>query len=267
MTYSKYIDEVLQKIYNLYEDGADFKQTRWIFNWNDVDSNEKNVDSALQEIDSLNYLSSKGIINIKLEENPQFHLRRDMADSKTFQGYREINSGIYKKFWKSSDYKISKIKIFNPKADKAWAGFDYAAWITKFDIDKFKLECENRSLFLLNETVKGNLIISFGTVSVKFGNKSIRLQQLSESSRTQKILEYCKENQGRKILAEEIKDKASTSNFKYLTSVLENNKFFNRNNGLLKDFIEIDKRSILLRTEAYVSRENYDAIIKSSIKS
>ena len=67
-TVEKWIREVLRKLFEDFRIGADFKNTRWIFTWNDKLTDAVNRANILYEHNALRFLANTGAITLH-EEN------------------------------------------------------------------------------------------------------------------------------------------------------------------------------------------------------
>src|SRR6266446_67180 len=116
-----WIKRVLEKLDNFSKLGADFKKTRWLFDWNNSKSVQQNNEQYRGESNALIHLANTGTISIESKLSSKVPLELE--------------------YYKFNEHG-SDIPHFLDKAKKSGAKWYVVYWITSFDYPKYLEQCK-----------------------------------------------------------------------------------------------------------------------------
>jgi hypothetical protein len=252
---------ILKKIYALYDSGADFVMTRWLFSWDDNLLPIENINNAQEEQLVLNELKNRKCIDFRIEENPTDCLNQSMQKSPTFADYMMLDKSNplkgFKKFNSRDDYKISNFIYINPENDKAWVDYDWAVWITDFDYDKFITSCRFFGFDPVNKSTEAMLKMdNLSTPVVTINDIEYRFKTMRHGQNPCNILNHCLDGKsGKDVKLDELNKDFTISNNSNLNKIFQGT-VFNQKDGVLKEFVSISAKVIMVRNVKYLNKES-----------
>lgn len=237
---------VLHKIQALLEDKADFKMTRWLFDWDETKAPVENIPEAQQEHEALNWLRLNHVLELKVEGNFT----------------RPEDSRFPRKFHNSDDYWIAEgIKAYDPESDKAWRNYDWCVWITKLELQKFITISRENGYDPKGEGVNARLELeNMTTPKIIVNGVEYKFKPLRYDQSPGKILHYCLANKpGVWVKLEDLKEPLKLNDVANLKKVFQGTDFSPKR-GALQDFMMLQPKIIKVVPNRFISSETYRQI-------
>lgn len=234
----------MEKIYLLQIDKADFVKTRWLFNWDESKAPAENIPGALGELEALKDLRQQGVVDLLDERN-------EANPTKT-------------KFRELADYQISQTKFYRPDADKAYLWFDWCAWITGLDYEKFAGACRDNGFQPNTGATEAYFSLeSFNIPVVAINGMRYKMKMFRSGHRPEEIVLFCLDDKsGKLVTLDDLLDKGILSRPTNLNQVFAKTQFGSRN--ALSPFVTIRPDRIKVSRQAILSPEQQAKIIAVS---
>lgn len=248
------VRRVLQKIYALKAiDKADFVNTRWLFDWSVDKAPVDNVPIATGELEALKNLELEGVIALIVEVN-EAHINTFDFDSPPKTRFRGVK-----------DYQISQHKVYKPEKDTAYLGFDWCAWITALDYEKFLIACKNNGFEPSTGVTEGVLSLESLNIPVVTTNGiSYRMKPLKSGKAPEEIINYCLTDKPNKIVTvDELIAAGVIERRANLKQVFGKTQFGSKS-AAIKPFVTIQPDSIRVLQKAMLNPEQQSKIITVS---
>jgi hypothetical protein len=208
--------KVLNKLYGLHSDGADFAETRWRFDWDTEQGAAPNIVSCTEELLALTTLSQVGVIDM---------VKRTTDNGRTPYSATEFN-------WLTQD-----VFSLDPSTDYASQRYTWAVWLTGFNYQEFRRRCA--ALGFDPETRGAPAQLSFTSISVptvSLEGSEYLLNPLSEGGKPFNIVSYCLTKPGELVPLDELRRQSGLTTVTNINQALKRS-YFDRNNGLLRYFV------------------------------
>jgi hypothetical protein len=134
---NKWLQRVVFKLNNLFLDGSDFDDRRWIFDWDDKLTTKENLDNCGGEDRALETLRQAKVIKARCDEN--WYRNQVIQAQEELEIAKSLNPNIPK--WQRNtvwgDWETT---------DPAHKEYDYLWFSDGFDYDRFKTFCETHGI-------------------------------------------------------------------------------------------------------------------------
>ena len=242
----KWIKRVLIKLNELFLEGSDFDDRRWIFDWDDKLSTDKNLENVWNEDRALETLTKAEVIKSRSLDN---RYRNEVLNSIELHGEDATVYGD----WRTTD--------------PAHREYEYERWIDGFNYKNFQRFCELHGFNPSNNGILVKLEIGSGvTPVVNAQGVKYRLTALGAGTIPQEIIQYASKNFDEELSIEVLR--TVTKNIQLKADSANIKQFFRKNvfgsNGVLAPFADISSKSFSLKSTAILSPSELAAIEKSS---
>lgn len=244
-TPEKWIQVVLRKLFEDHRLGADFKHSRWIFNWDESLTSSLNRVNILYEHNALRTISASGVVRLDEKEVNKSSVTQD-------------------RYNRLIDYKLNSSIYNKPNDDNVINNYSFAVWITYFDYKRFLQQCKiyNVSTNIHNVTAK----LRFEHIStpvVTAGRIDYMLSSMALEGKAFRVIEYSYNNPQRTISLDELNRNLRIKGTTNLRELLKQTHFSYRN-GALKPFLSVKPQSIKLKPRIKLSPGELKLIEASS---
>ena len=242
----KWIKRVLTKLNELFLEGSDFDDRRWIFDWDDKLSTDKNLENVWDEDRALETLTKAEVIKSRSLEN---RYRNEVLNSIELHGK---NATVY------SDWYTT---------DPAHREYEYERWLDGFNYKSFQRFCELHGFNPSNNGILAKLEIGSGVTPVVHAQGvKYRLVALGAGTIPQEIIQYAAKNFDEELSIEVLR--ASTKNIQLKADNANIKQCFRKNvfgsKGVLARFADISSKSFELKREVILTPSELAAIEKVS---
>lgn len=245
---NKWIHRVLFKLNELFLNGSDFDDRRWIFDWDENLKKSTNLDNVWNEDRALETLTKAGVIKSRSLVN---RYREEVLSSIELHGK---NATVY------GDWNTT---------DPAHREYEYERWIDAFNYKNFQRFCELHGFNPSNNGITCKLeILSGVTPIIHAQGTRYHLYSLEAGSIPQTVVEYAAKKLDVEITLDELRQhinhiqlKSSKANLKQF---FKNNVFSDEK--VLGRFAQITPKTFLLKSEALLTSTEIAAIEKISTK-
>lgn len=252
----QWIERVLFKLNELFLEGSDFEDRRWIFDWGDKLSKKQNLENVADEDRAIETLTQAGVIVTRSIDNhyrgQQLRANEELEMAKFFNP----NVPSHATNTLSSDWNST---------DQAHREYDWLRLLDGFNYEKFQRFCE---LHGFNPSTNGTIakleIISDVTPVVEVAGKRYTLPTLSTAGVPQKIIAYASKHFDTLLEIDDLRENVHATQ---LTAKGANIKQSFRKNifsGELASFADISSKSFMLKSQALITPSELEAIRKLS---
>jgi hypothetical protein len=222
ITPEDWIRIVLRKIQEYSRRGADFKETRWLFDWDDSLDTAINSANIHAEQSALNTLANNKVIDLRIEN---------------------VNTDL-KRFNRIEDYKLNAHTYEKPDSDIVSNHSGLAYWVTNFDQEIFDKLCKKYHVSQKLHAVSAQLFFEeFTTPVVRANSTTYRFKSMRDGSPAFQIVKYAYEQPGQIIKLSVLKEHIKLHGVRNINVALKATQF-NSNDGSLKPFIKTKSDTI-----------------------
>lgn len=254
----QWIERVLFKLNELFLEGSDFEDRRWIFDWDDKLSKKQNLSNVADEDRAIETLTQAGVIVTRSIDN--YYRNQQLRVNEELEMAKFFNPNV-------PDYATNTVSSDWNSTDPAHREYDWLRLIDRFNYEKFQRFCE---LHGFNPSTNGTIarlaIISDVTPVVDVANKRYTLPTLSAGSVTQEIIAYASKHFDTLLEIDAIHKNVHAIQ---LTTKNANLKQFFRKNifsGALASFADISSKSFMLKSQALITPSELEAIRQLSTR-
>lgn len=254
----KGIERVLFKLNELFLDGSDFDDRRWIFDWDDNLSRKQNLDNVSDEDRAIETLTQAGIIVTRSLEN--YYRDQQLRANEELEIAKSLNPNI-------PSYATNTLSSNWNSTDPAHREYDWLRMLDGFNYEKFQRFCELHSFNpSSNGTIATLEIVSGVTPVVEVEGRRYNLPTLSAGSITQEIIAYASKRLDTLLQLDDLRKNVHATQ---LTAKDANIKqFFKKNvfSKTLASFAVISSKSFMLKRQALITPSELEAIRKISTR-
>lgn len=243
---SEQIRRVLFKLNELFLEGSDFDDRRWIFDWNDTLSLDANLENVWNEDRALETLTKAGIIQSRSIDNEYKHQH---DKSVAAHGEKAIVWGDWY------------------KTDSARREYEYERWIDGFNYKDFQRFCELHGFNPSSEGVIAHLELLSGVTPVVVAQEErFILPTLGAGRVTQKVIAYAANHPDIRQSLDELR--ANVNAPQLAADNVNINQLFKKNifSNTLSSFAEISPRSFMLKSQALIIPSELEEIRRTSTR-
>jgi hypothetical protein len=242
----KWIHRVLFKLNELFLNGSDFEDRRWIFDWDDRLKLSTNLDNVWNEDRALETLTKAEVI---ISRSLQNRYREEVLHSIEMHGEKATVYGD----WHTTD--------------PAHREYEYERWIDGFNYKNFQSFCELYGYNPVNNGILCKLEISSGVMPIIHAQGvSYRLLSLEAGSIPQVVVQYSAKKFDVEIPLDELRQNINHVQLKSdnanLKQIFKNNVFSAEK--VLGMFAQITPKTFLLKNEALLTSAELASIEKIS---
>lgn len=232
---------VLRKLYYLRRHGADFKNTRWNFDW-DIDLlNPINSANCLFEHNALRMLQNLNVLSIQ---------EKKINDSPS-------------RYTEATDYRIAPNIYDFPKVDYPNTHYAWAIWLTSFNNKEFLKQCKEYGVSTKLNGINASLSFElFSKPVVRINDVFYGFAMMNENAKPFLMVEYCYRKPNESISLDTLIVK---KNIKGVTNIKESLKhtLFHKN-APLHYFINVTPKSLMVMPIVKLAEHQVEDIIKNS---
>ncbi len=146
---NKWLQRVVFKLNNLFLDGSDFDDRRWVFDWDNKLSSNENLDNVADEDRAVETLTQAGVLKTRSDEN--WYRNQVLQAQEELEIAKSFNSNIPKEWTNTvwGDWNTT---------DPAHREYDWLRFLDSFDHDRFIQFCESHG-FNPNENPMPRLVM------------------------------------------------------------------------------------------------------------
>ncbi len=252
-----WLRRVLFKLNELFLEGSDFNDRRWIFDWSENTSLSSNLQNVYNEDRALETLTQANVIESRSIEN--FYRNQKLDADEELEIQKQLNPHI------PDDYENTVWGDWHT-TDAARREYDWLRLLDKFHYDNFLHFCALNGFNPSSAGVIARLELKNGVNPIVIANdERFVLPTLPASSVTQKIIAYAAKRFDTLLDIEELRSNLKNSpqiqaDDVNLRQVLKKNPF----NGVLAPFADITPKSIRLKQQALLTPAELEEIRQSS---
>lgn len=245
----KWIRRVLFKLNELFLDGSDFDDRRWVFDWDKKLSLKQNIENVEAEDDALTTLTNADVIQSHSVEN---RYRSDQLDDWDLHGEDHL---IHVNWYRDYD------------RDPALREYDYIRGLDGFSHKSFQHFCKLHGFNPSSESVIATLeLLSDVTPVVKVQGEQYTLPTLAAGRITQEIVAHGAKHFDTQLsindLQENIHATQLTAKGVNISQLFRKNIF----TKTLSQFADISPKSFTLKHQALLSPSEIEAIRQASTR-